>query len=189
MIQVDSAVYLFLSLLLLLIPLDWLLAAAVAALFHELCHMLVLYALGGRIRKCSIHVRGCVLETDCIGQWRQLLSILAGPLGSFILLFLCHCFPRIAVCGLLQGCYNILPVLPLDGGRLIRILLHRFRPEAADRILNGLAILTCAAAAVLAIWLSTEGSVGIWPILLILVWSIKVLPRKSPCKQPKIGVQ
>ena len=56
---------------------------------------------------------------------REAICALAGPLGSFSLLLISEYFPEAAVCGLIQGAYNLIPVYPLDGGRLMRCLLPR----------------------------------------------------------------
>ena len=54
---------------------------------------------------------------------RELICILAGPAASLLLLCLARIFPRVAICGLIQGCYNLLPIAPLDGGRALHCLL------------------------------------------------------------------
>ena len=189
MILLDSAVFILTALLLLILPLDWLLSAVIASFFHELCHILAVYMLKGNITRIQIHARGCVLETDRMEARAQFLSILAGPVGSFLLLLFSHIVPKIALCGFLQGIYNIIPVLPLDGGRLLRLFLYRYCPRQAKILLDVIAIGTCIVMDVLLIWLSTAGVRGIWPLVFALVWNVKSLPRKIPCKPLKSGVQ
>lgn len=189
MIQADFRVFLSAALLLLILPLDWLLAAGAAALVHELCHILVLYTLHGRIMKMDIQTGGCVIESCILGPWREALSILAGPAGSFLLLFLCRVAPKTAICGLVQGVYNLLPVLPLDGGRLLRILLYRFCPERAEKVMNLMTWVVCMLFDLLLIWLNAAVSAGPWLWVAAFAWNLKFLPRKIPCKPTGIGVQ
>ena len=157
MICADFHVFFIAALLLLLLPLDWLAAAIAAALIHELCHILVLYALKGRISGIHIHAGGCVIESAVTGKWREFFCILAGPIGSFSLLLLCRMVPKMAVCGLFQGTYNLIPVLPLDGGRLLRLILYQLCPELAEAILFYTAVGIRVLILTLGIWLSVSG--------------------------------
>ena len=179
MIQADGRFFLLGAILLLVLPLDWILAVGFAALFHEWCHIFSVFLLGGRIIHVSVEPGGCVLKTDEMEDWKQFLCILAGPVGSFLLTFLCHYTPKTAICGLFQGLYNLLPVLPLDGGHLIQLLLYKVCPERTDRILHFLAVGTSIAVDLLAIWISMTMQSGIWPILLAVVWNLKILPGKN----------
>jgi len=188
-IQVHFSVFFLTALLLLILPLDWLLAAAAASIFHELCHVLMLYLLKGRILRIQVQAGGCIIESGRVGEWQQFASIVAGPLGSLSLLLLCRAFPKVAICGILQGLFNLLPVLPLDGGRLLRLLLYRLCPEHADRVLAFVAIGSCISVTALAIWLMTATSAGFWPFFPAVFWNLRALPRKIPCKLSEIGVQ
>ena len=138
MIRCEPFCYLVWAVLILLLPIDWLLSAATAALVHELCHILAVRIFGGRIRRIRICVTGCGIECDELLPVHGTISILAGPMGSLSLLALRRYLPQIAVCGLIQGLFNLLPVLPLDGGRLLRQILYRCLPAKADAILRGI---------------------------------------------------
>ena len=65
---------------------------------------------------------------------REVVCILAGPLGGLSLLLLCRRFPRVAICGMLQSVYNVLPIYPLDGGRALRGILGRLPGENGEKI-------------------------------------------------------
>lgn len=187
--QIDFDVFFTGALLILLLPLDWLTAALIASVFHELCHIFALFALHGKIKTINIKTDTCIIETSGLGDWSQFLSILAGPCGSFFLLVLCHAAPKVAACGFLQGLYNMLPVLPLDGGRLLRLLLYRFIPKWTETLMYYIAVGTCILFVILSAWFSMVSSAGFLLLLFAVIWSIKVLPRKFPCKQPEIGLQ
>lgn len=189
MIQADSTVLFLTALMLLILPLDWVLAAVVAGCFHELCHILMVHAAGGKITGISVRSGGCVIDTDPLGEGKQFLSILAGPLGSLSLLLLCRYFPKISICGLIHGLYNLIPVLPLDGGRLLQLVLNKVCRDDTKTILNTVSVISCCLMNLLAIWLVIVTDVGIWPVIFTLVWNLKHLPRKIPCKQTETGVQ
>ena len=107
-----------------LLPLRWILSAVLAALFHEFCHALAVFICGGRIQKVSIGGRGAVMHADGLSSGKTIFCVLAGPIGSLALVAFIRWIPRIAFCALFQGVYNLLPVYPLDGGRILRCLLN-----------------------------------------------------------------
>lgn len=189
MIRINNWLYYLLAMLFLTFPLDWILSFVISSLFHELCHILFLKFSGGEILKIDAHISGCIIETDRMEVWKQFMSILAGPMGSFSLLLFRRMVPKIAICGLLQGIYNLIPVLPLDGGRLLCLILNGICPKKTDRIMCYLAIAVCGTFELLTIWMTIANSLRPWPIFLVTAWSISVLSRKIPCKPLKIRVQ
>lgn len=187
MFRVEPQVYLLAALLLLLLPLRWLLAAVFSAVFHELCHILVLLLLKGRIYRIRIGWNGCVIEGDSLGQLQQFFSILAGPMGSLLLVGLCRVAPRIAICGFIQGLYNLLPLMPLDGGRLLQILLYRFCPGKASALIRGIGISLriCITAVILYLAASLP-----WSMLLVLIpaiWNMQGSCEKFLANRQKTG--
>lgn len=112
----------FAALLLLTVPIRWIAAGVFAAVIHELGHYLVVRLLGGEVISTTVSFRGARMEALPMSQGREILCILAGPAASFSLLLLARFFPRVAICGLIQGVYNLLPIYPLDGGRILRCI-------------------------------------------------------------------
>ena len=189
MTHFPATMYILMALFLLLLPLDWVLSVVFAGLFHELCHVFAVYAMNGRILRMEIRPMGCILETGRLDRQKQFISILAGPMGSLALLFLSHAAPKVALCGLAQGIYNLIPVYPLDGGRLLGLVIQRFSPEYAEIIQFVVTVAIFSAIDLLMIISVFSIKVGLWPILLTLVWNIRLMPRKIPCKPSRIGVQ
>ena len=177
------------ALLVLMLPLDWILSALAAALFHELCHMIPVLVSRGSIHRIHIHMRGCMIETSPIGERLQLISILAGPIGSLSLLLFSRKASQIAICGFFQGAYNLLPVMPLDGGRILRLIRCRYAPNRAEYFMELVEIGSCILLDVLAVWVYLTIGKHPLPILMALFWNIRLLTRKIPCKPSEIGVQ
>ena len=189
MIWTDAAVYLWLAALLLFLPFDWVLSAFTAALIHEFCHAAVLLLLGGKIRRMRVSLTGCVLDAETDRDYVSFFSILAGPFGSMALLILAQPFPKIAVCGFFHGFYNLLPILPLDGGRMLDLILELWIPVYKETVMWWTGWSVCCMLFAAAVWSSLAFSWGIMPILLVLFWIIQMHPRKIPCKQSQIKVQ
>lgn len=189
MVRVDPWAYIFGAGLVMLLPLDWLAAALAAAFFHEICHLAAIFLLGGRILQIRIGIGGAAIETELPGRGKELLCSLAGPAGSFLLVLLCHLFPKLAICAGIQGLFNLLPVYPLDGGRALRCGLALLWPKKADKIGARTEIAALGALAVIAITGAVRYSLGLTPLLVGILLILKAILRKKPCKQRQIGVQ
>lgn len=176
-IEIDARTCWFWAFLLLVLPLKWLAAAFLAALFHELCHACSACLLGGKLVHMRIGPFGAQMEIYGLGRWAETLCALAGPAGSFFLLLFAPVFPLMAVCGLIQGVYNLLPVYPLDGGRAARGVLEGLFPHHGDAVMAWLER---------AVWtgliLAAVLFVRKFALLLILMLAHRVILRKRPCK-------
>lgn len=126
-VYLDGSACLIGALLLLTLPFPWLISAIAAAVIHELFHIGALYLLKAPPVAIRIGFRGTVIRTPPMDPKETLLCAAAGPFGSLLLLFLIHVFPRLAICAAVQGLYNLLPVYPLDGGRILRAGIEFFK--------------------------------------------------------------
>ena len=179
-VQVSGWGCVLLALALLVLPLSWLAAAVTAALFHELCHGAVAVALGGSLGNIRLGERGASMEVGGLSNGRELLAAAAGPVGSLGLL-LGRCFPRLALCGLVQGLYNLLPIYPLDGGHILFCLI-RFRHS------EGVALKICRRVGALAGVLASLGLLwlGLYPGAILVLW---MAAGNITCKDGKLRVQ
>lgn len=187
---VSGAACVLLALMVLVLPLKWLLAALLAAAVHEGFHIAAVYLLGGQIHGLSLGSGGAVISAAPMSQGRELFCVLAGPVGSLILLLFARWIPRTAVCALIQSAYNLLPFLNLDGGRALRCLLALFLPEkTADRICGGVQSGFAACLILLGLYAALRLALGWMPLMAALYISIKGGAIKIPCKSAGIGVQ
>lgn len=180
-IEVTPGFCILWALLLLVLPLRLLMATAAAAGLHELCHWAAIGLLGGQVRRLRIGAGGMVMETGPMPPRQELVCALAGPVGSLLLVPLYGRFPCLALCGLVQGCFNLLPLYPLDGGRVMSCILELLIPRCRERILRWIewGVLALLLAAALGL------RMGCGPIL---VWGMLAM-RKIPCKDSRFGVQ
>ena len=122
------------------------------------------------------------METMAMSRGREALCAAAGPLGSLILAFGLTGYPEASVCAAVHGIYNLLPIYPLDGGRI----LHSLLPE---QVCRGIEVFSVVMLLGLGIWLCAAYSIGILPLIPGFAALIRLLGRKIPCKEPKQAVQ
>jgi stage IV sporulation protein FB len=184
----NSAWLLFaLALGLLVLPIWWVLAAVVAAIWHEACHYFALRLCGGRPLGLQAGLTGAVMEIDFLNPVQELFCAMAGPLGSLLLLFFAKWLPRTAICAGFQGIYNLLPLFPLDGGRIVRCLLELVFPQKlGENLCSWLDIFCLFGLALLALYGCFGLHLGLTPLLV----GIGIICRiKIPCKPWRNSVQ
>jgi len=183
-LDIDGKACLLLALLCLAVPLNWLGAAFLAALVHEGCHVLGVFLAGGRIQSVRIGMTGAVMESTPMEPLLELLCILAGPAGSLALIMLSPLLPRTAVCGMIQGLFNLLPVEPLDGGRALRCICEILLGQgSAETVCLWVRRLVAVLLFILLLWAAFWKKMGISAVFpgVFLLWP--VMGRKIPCKE------
>ena len=82
-----SAALLFIfALALLLLPIQWIGAVILAAVFHELCHYAAVRLCGGKINGVAVGLSGAQMGVAGVSAGKELFCALAGPAGSLALL-------------------------------------------------------------------------------------------------------
>lgn len=175
-IQISAGSCIFAALLLLVLPLQWVLAAMFAAGFHELCHACAVSLCGGTIKRLTLGSGGAVMEVESMTRGRELICALAGPFGGLLLLLFSRWIPRIAICAGVQSLYNLLPVYPLDGGRALRCGAALLLPGRGERICVILENCCLLCAFLLAVYASFWLKLGFVPIAFA---AILLLKRKN----------
>lgn len=126
-ISADRGFFPVLALMLLLFPLRFLVGVLLAALIHELGHLLALKISGGRVLSIRLRSFGARIEAAPMSPGRTALCALAGPAAGALTIFAYKTFPELALAGLVQTVFNLLPVYPLDGGRALRNICCKIR--------------------------------------------------------------
>lgn len=189
-IEIKPEFFFLVAVFLLLLPFKWILSWLIAAFFHELCHYLALKLC--RIQICSITVgiSGAAIETDAMPAYKETISALAGPVGGLCLLFLVRLIPSVAICALFQSLYNLLPIFPLDGGRVLRCCFASlFGSERGVRFSRILERGVVSFILIFAVVLSLTHRLGIVPIVCAVILLLRNDQIKFPCKEEKQIVQ
>lgn len=130
------------------------------------------------------------METDALTTLESVLCSFAGPAASGILILLHGFFPQLAICGFLQGIYNLLPIYPLDGGQILRtIMLSLFDIRFADKIISVVEWTLLILSFMISIYASVILKLGLVPITLWILFLVKYQKIKIPCKAWRHRVQ
>lgn len=191
-LRANGAVFIILAFMFLSLPLQWIGAALLAAIVHELAHAGAIHLCGGRINRLQISISGAAMEIPPMGHPQELFCALAGPMGGLLLLPLARWLPRTAVCAAFHSLYNLLPVYPLDGGRAVRcICLMLFSEETAGRICAVISFMICIFLVIIAICSVFVWKIGLLPALAagLTIFKIRTNAVKFPCKATRGKVQ
>jgi Zn-dependent protease/CBS domain-containing protein len=158
-----------------------------SVLVHELSHSVVALRLGLPVRRISLHLLGGVseIEREAPSPGREFLVAFAGPLLSFVLagagyLLLQGLEPQtvayvlaaeLTIANFLVACFNLLPGLPLDGGRVLQSGVWKLTGQRLTGVMVAAWVGRAVAVAVLAGPVAVALAAGREPSLLVLVWS------------------
>lgn len=134
-------------------------ALLTAAAAHELGHVAAVWCTGRKLNRLTLTALGAELtlegESTSVSFLQELILSLSGPAANLLLaaaLAVSGRFPLLLGANLLLGCFNLLPVSPLDGGCALFALLSWLTSlEWADRLTNliskgfSLAVVLCGA--------------------------------------------
>ena len=180
--------FIIVSLALLVTPVHWVLGWIAAVFFHEFFHYVALQICKVPVLGITVGAFGADIQTGAMTIWQEIIAALAGPLGSFLLLFFVRAFPYVSLCALGHLLFNLVPIYPMDGGRVVTgLCVALFGEERGFRCskiisLSFLLLLIC-----LSLWISFRYHLGIIPILAAVLIILRAL--KIPCKERKLIVQ
>ena len=187
-ICVEPLLCFLLAVAMLIIPLPILFSWVVAATIHEIFHIAAICLFHINIHEIRLGLNGATICTGYVSPSKELLCAAAGPAGSFLLMLLSRWFPILSLCGLLQATYNLVPIYPMDGGRMLKSILLCFLPiKSADRVSTAIGF----GAVFILFFLSAIGAMcfdlGLLPFMIAFLIAMRT--GKIPCKSQPMRVQ
>lgn len=141
-------------------------ALLLAALTHELGHCAMLRWLRARVTAVRITALGAEMRIEGrLSYGGEVLAAAAGPAVNLLLAPLLAYGGRLwemlylfAGTQLVLGLFNLLPILPLDGGSMLwNLLAWITEPYTADRVMTAIGFGTAAVLTLAAIWAAWLG--------------------------------
>ena len=126
-VRMEGGVWIVLGLAVLLLPLRVLLGIILAAAVHELGHLAAMYFRGVPVLGFVLRPDGARIEAGPMEPVEEILCALAGPVAGTLVIFAWKWFPELALAGLVQTVFNLIPIYPLDGGRVARNICCKLR--------------------------------------------------------------
>lgn len=161
---------------LLCVPIKWILAWIIAAYIHEVGHYLSLQFFKIPIHSVKIGLLGAKIEAAEASFPSNVFCSLAGPAAGLCLVFFLRQFPRIALCGLIQSCWNLIPITPMDGGHALQGILLRFFPRYALALQKKIELTLIILVSICIIYLAFKYSLGMIPVV---AWGMVLLRNKK----------
>ena len=189
-ITVSPNLILLLAVMFLTVPMEWCATWVLAAVVHELCHCAGVILCGGRIMSVHVCPSGTRICADIRKSEQEVFCLLAGPVGALSLLAFSSCFPRLALCAVVQSAYNLLPLPDLDGGQVFRIVSDcLLTPPFAETLCSAFQNLTVLSVVLFCITASLTLRLGVLPIFLAGIFLLRHGKIKIPCKERCQAVQ
>ena len=140
-VSVDYKIIIVIGLLIIFGKIDLYFIFAVSIICHELVHILIAKIMGFKLIELHFGIFGMSANIAFLGKVKVLSRVLfyiSGPLMNF---FIAEVFKNInyevTYINVALGIFNLLPIIPLDGGEILLELVKAFigRDQASEIIL------------------------------------------------------
>lgn len=154
-----------------------------AAACHELGHLSALRLAGARVERLRLNAFGAEIRADTrrLSYPREIACTLAGPAVNLALaLLLARLTGHFTAAGsnLVLGCFNLLPIPALDGGRALHLLVSwLWEPLTADTVSRRTGLLCALLLTAAALFLTVRCHAGLF---LLLGASGTLIPSSPP---------
>lgn len=153
---------------------------------HEMGHLIALRLCKVELHSIKLCMSGAEISSAPMSYFQEIMVAASGPLVNLALLFIsAKTNPNLAFMNFALFAYNLLPICPLDGGRILYAMLHILLPSIAAEILERLIGILCISAILIAsCYLTCIWHAGLWPIIVsgILLFRVSEMILKEKRK-------
>ena len=181
-INIRTEIYYLLCIGVLILPLKFMAYWLISVLVHEFFHYIAIIILGGHIYQLNISIFGMKMDTSPLSNNQEIICAIAGPLGGLLLCFLTitH-FPLLGLLSLAHSVYNMIPLFPLDGGRVLHGLIRFTGHKKHKRLITRIDKFVSVALLVTAGYCTFRLSLGFLPIIIAISMIFKNKKAKGTC--------
>ena len=141
---------------------------------HELGHLLTMVILRVSVYGVSLTIAGAQIRSGPMSNAKEALCALAGPFSNMVLgAFVLHTMSQLAIVNFCLAAVNLLPLYPLDGGRILLCVLRTYLTEKRlGQVMQIVNTVVCVLLMISACWAAIYLQAGLWPIFtaLALLW-------------------
>ncbi len=142
------------------------------AIIHEFAHLVTLLLVGGKPKKINVSIFGFgLVYDDNLYPTKELLFYLAGIIvnGILAIVFIILGKNDLSYINFMLFAINALPIMPLDGGRALRVVLWKiFSYNVSIKVFVTISVVFYSALLLLSIYLLF--SRGIFSLLIIAIY-------------------
>lgn len=190
-IDVNFRIFLIIILICFLYRINIYFIFLISILLHEIAHMIVGVCLGLKIKRIMFNPLGLCLEFVCFKERKKtikkIIINLSGPIFNFIFAIIVSYLNieyklkvDLFYTNLLLGIFNLLPIIPLDGGKVLKeILSIKYGYKNAN-------IYSMNISKILLIFISLSYSILIFKIknvflffIIVYLWYLQILEEKK----------
>lgn len=170
------------------------------AILHECGHLLVGMILGEKpesikltpfglsmVFKINVYEYNKKIKNANLLELKRILIFLAGPLTNIIIILIANGvkisnsnLESVIYSNIIIAIFNLLPIYPLDGGRIVKSLLHIFLgKKKAEKVSNeGTIILTIFLTAVASVAIYYYKNIAIF-LIIVYIWCLVIKENKE----------
>lgn len=189
-IEINLKIILLAILFFILKQLDIYLIFIIFIAIHEISHLVIGMLVGLRPKVFSVNPLGFSIEFYMYKERKRskkIITYLAGPISNFILAIIFMIIPiteklklEIVYTNLLLGMFNLLPIIPLDGGKILKeIITPKLGNKDATIFMNNVTQIVLIAITVLySVAILRIKNFAIF-LLIVYLWYLKYLEDRK----------